>query len=93
MIIRVQINGKSLNPITLAPYIKGEKGDKGDPGTPAGNSISSDPQNAARLGSDGKIFVPSNSVGTVLTIDEIDAELGQKLGDLASLVESIVQPF
>lgn len=89
MIIRVQIAGQELNPINLIPYIKGEKGDKGDPA----NSISSDPQNAARLGSDGKIFVPSNSVNPVLNIDEIDAALGQKLGDLAALVGNIVQPF
>lgn len=64
MIVRVQIAGQELNPITIAPYIKGEKGDKGDPGDSAVD-LSTDPENAARLGSDGKIFVPAQSgVGT-----------------------------
>lgn len=60
MIVRVQIAGQELNPITIAPYIRGEKGDKGDPGDSA-VAISTDPDNAARLGSDGKIFVPAQS--------------------------------
>ena len=60
MIVRVQIAGQELNPITIAPYIKGEKGDKGDPGDSA-VAISTDPNNAATLGSDGKIFVPAQS--------------------------------
>lgn len=60
MIVRVQIAGQELNPITIAPYIKGEKGDKGDPGDSA-VAISTDPNNAAMLGSDGKIFVPAQS--------------------------------
>lgn len=60
MIVRVQIAGQELNPITIAPYIKGEKGDKGDPGDSA-VAISADQNNAATLGSDGKIFVPAQS--------------------------------
>lgn len=91
MIVRVQIAGQELNPITIAPYIKGEKGDKGDPGDSA-IAISTDPDNAARLGSDGKIFVPAPAVSNV-NIDAIDVALGQKVGDLAALVESIVRPF
>lgn len=60
MIVRVQIAGQELNPITIAPYIRGEKGDKGDPGDSA-IAISTDTNNAATLGSDGKIFVPAQS--------------------------------
>lgn len=91
MIVRVQIAGQELNPITIAPYIRGEKGDKGDPGDSA-VAISTDPDNAARLGSDGKIFVPA-STSTTVSIDAIDAALGQKVGDLVGLLESIVKPF
>ncbi len=63
-VIRIQLAGQDFNPITLAPFLRGEKGDKGDPGDSA-IAISTDPDNAARLGSDGKIFVPAQSgVGT-----------------------------
>lgn len=90
-VIRIQLAGQDFNPITLAPFLRGEKGDKGDPGDSA-IAISTDPDNAARLGSDGGIFVPSNSVNPVLNIDEIDAALGAKVGDLAALVDTTV-PF
>jgi hypothetical protein len=59
-VIRIQLAGQDFNPITLAPFLRGEKGDKGDPGDSA-IAISTDPDNAARLGSDGKIFVPAQS--------------------------------
>lgn len=59
-VIRIQLAGQDFNPITLAPFLRGEKGDKGDPGDSA-IAISTDPDNAARLGSDGKIFVPVQS--------------------------------
>jgi hypothetical protein len=70
MIVRVQIAGQELNPITIAPYIKGEKGDKGDPGDSA-VAISTDPNNAATLGSDGKIFVPAQ-FGAVAESDALN---------------------
>lgn len=59
-VIRIQLAGQDFNPITLAPFLRGEKGDKGDPGDSA-VEISTDPENSARLGSDGKIFVPAQS--------------------------------
>ena len=59
-VIRIQLAGQDFNPITLAPFLRGEKGDKGDPGDSA-IAISTDHNNAARLGSDGKIFVPAQS--------------------------------
>lgn len=59
-VIRIQLAGQDFNPITLAPFLRGEKGDKGDPGDSA-IAISTDTNNAATLGSDGKIFVPVQS--------------------------------
>ena len=59
-VIRIQLAGQDFNPITLAPFLRGEKGDKGDSGDSA-IAISTDPNNAATLGSDGKIFVPAQS--------------------------------
>lgn len=90
-VIRIQLAGQDFNPITLAPFLRGEKGDKGDPGDSA-IDISTDPENAARLGSDGKIFVPAPTSSAV-NIDAIDLALGQKVGDLVGLFESIVKPF
>lgn len=91
MIVRVQIAGQELNPITIAPYIRGEKGDKGDPGDSA-IAISTDQNNAATLGSDGKIFVPTPTSPAV-NIDAIDVALGHKVGDIVGLANAIVQPF
>ena len=93
-VIRIQLAGQDFNPITLVPFLRGEQGEKGDKGDPGDSAvaISTDLDNAARLGSDGKIFVPT-STSTTVSIDAIDLALGQKVGDLVGLLESIVKPF
>ena len=62
-VIRIQLAGQDFNPITLVPFLRGEQGEKGDKGDPGDSAvaISTDPNNAAMLGSDGKIFVPAQS--------------------------------
>lgn len=75
---------KNDSRLVITPYI--------DPPPSLQIIVSKDAGNTARLGTDGGIFVPA-STSTAVNIDAIDAALGQKVGDLVGLLESIVKPF